>query len=98
MRVMIPQSLLNGDEYTSLVCRVRYPSGISEGEKKSTDFISLAKQKKEEPKKLTTGQLAAIIVSVSVFLIAIAVTVVIAIYVVRNRKRKQYKSITEVNK
>ncbi|KAH7827545.1 uncharacterized protein MONOS_2978 [Monocercomonoides exilis] len=95
MRVTIPPSLLDGDEYTSLVCRLRYPSGISEGEKRSTDYVSLAKQKKEDPKKLTTAQLVAIIVSVSVFSIVVVASVVIVVYVMRNRKRRQYKSIMD---
>ncbi|KAH7829564.1 uncharacterized protein MONOS_12130 [Monocercomonoides exilis] len=95
IRVEIPASLLDGDEYTSLVCRLRYPSGILEGEKKSTEYITLTKQKKEDPKKLTKGQLVAIIVPVSVCSITAVATVVIIAFVVRNKKRKQYKSIIE---
>ncbi|KAH7817350.1 uncharacterized protein MONOS_18140 [Monocercomonoides exilis] len=95
MRVEIPSSLLDGDEYTSLVCRLRYPSGISEGEKRSTEYITLAKQKKEDPKKLTTAQLVAVIVSVSVCSVAAVVGVVIVACVVRKRKRRQYKRIAD---
>ncbi|KAH7827952.1 uncharacterized protein MONOS_2735 [Monocercomonoides exilis] len=95
MRVIIPSSLLEGDEYTSLVCRLRYPSGISEGEKRSTEYITLVKQKKEDPKKLTTAQLVAIAVSVSVFSIAAVVGAVIVACVVRKRKRRQYKRIAD---
>ncbi|KAH7823742.1 uncharacterized protein MONOS_15509 [Monocercomonoides exilis] len=95
MRVAIPPSLLNGDEYTSLVCRLRYPSGISEGEKRSTEYITLSKQKKEDPKKLTTAQLVAVAVSVSVFSIAGVASVVIVVCVMRNKRRRQYKAIND---
>ncbi|KAH7826465.1 uncharacterized protein MONOS_2162 [Monocercomonoides exilis] len=95
MRVTIPSSLLEGDEYTSLVCRLRYQSGIAKGEKRSTDYITLAKQKKEDPKKLTKGQVTAIIASVSAFAIVAVAMIIIVVCVVENKKRRQYRSFTD---
>ncbi|KAH7825753.1 uncharacterized protein MONOS_4321 [Monocercomonoides exilis] len=96
MKVLIPRDILNVDDYTSVVCRLSYPAGVVNEEKKFSSNAILVKQKKEEPKKLTKAQLVAIIVSVSVFtVVAVAVTVVIKLFVIRNKKRRQYTSIND---
>ncbi|KAH7819045.1 uncharacterized protein MONOS_4376 [Monocercomonoides exilis] len=103
MKVRIPPSLLEVDDYTSVVCRLTYPSGIINGEKKRTASAILVKQKKDNPnennpKKLTRAQLIAIIVSVSAFAVVIVVMVSVTIIcMVRFKKRMRYNEIKDIN-
>ncbi|KAH7818271.1 uncharacterized protein MONOS_12141 [Monocercomonoides exilis] len=101
MKVRIPSSLLDVDDYTSVICRLTYSSGIENGEKKHTANVILVKQKKDDPKgndptKLTKAQLVAIVVSVSAFaVVAVVVVIVMILCLVRFKKRRQYSEIKE---
>ncbi|KAH7826732.1 uncharacterized protein MONOS_11339 [Monocercomonoides exilis] len=101
MKVRIPPSLLDVDDYTSVVCRLTYSSGVINGENKHSANVILVKQKKNETNesnstKLTNAQLVVIIVSVSVFtVVAVAFVIVTVACVVRSKKRRQYKSIKD---
>ncbi|KAH7829500.1 uncharacterized protein MONOS_3685 [Monocercomonoides exilis] len=103
MKVRIPPSLLEVDDYTSVVCRLTYPSGIINGEKKHSINAIMVKQKKSEtnensPKKLTKAQLIAIIVSVGAFaVVAVVVVVVTIVCAVRFKKRRQYNAMKETD-
>ncbi|KAH7832534.1 uncharacterized protein MONOS_5446 [Monocercomonoides exilis] len=101
MKVRIPPSLLDVDEYTSVVCRLTYPSGVINGENKHSVNVILVKQKKDDSnekdqKKLTKAQVVAIVASTSVFaVVAVAIVIVTVVCVVRIKKRRQYTSIVD---
>ncbi|KAH7827646.1 uncharacterized protein MONOS_7497 [Monocercomonoides exilis] len=96
MKVRIPPSLFEVDDYTSVVCRLTYSSGIINGENKHSTNVILVKQKKDDPNAMPTSHLVAIIVSSSVFSIVVVVIVIVSVMcVIRNKKRKQYKEIKD---
>eukprot|EP00770_Monocercomonoides_exilis_P000146 MONOS_145.1-p1 / transcript=MONOS_145.1 / gene=MONOS_145 / organism=Monocercomonoides_exilis_PA203 / gene_product=unspecified product / transcript_product=unspecified product / location=Mono_scaffold00003:2090-4777(+) / protein_length=896 / sequence_SO=supercontig / SO=protein_coding / is_pseudo=false len=98
MKVRIPPSLLEVDDYTSVVCRLTYSSGIIDGENKHSSNVILVKQKKDDPKAMPTTHLVVIIVSTIVFTIVVVVIVIVTVVcVVRSEKRRQYTEINEVN-
>ncbi|KAH7828406.1 uncharacterized protein MONOS_3067 [Monocercomonoides exilis] len=98
MKVNIPLSLLDEDEYASVVCRLSYSSGVIDGENRHTANVVLVKQKKTVPKKLTTTQLVAIILSSSIFAVVVVVVVIaIAVYVLRNKRRRMYNNFKDSN-
>ncbi|KAH7823054.1 uncharacterized protein MONOS_1335 [Monocercomonoides exilis] len=98
MKVRIPPSLFEVDDYASVICRLTYSSGIIDGEKKHSTNVILVKQKKDDPKAMPTTQLVVIIVSVSVStVVAVVVVIVIAACVVRRKKRRQYKEIKDAS-
>ncbi|KAH7815983.1 uncharacterized protein MONOS_13780 [Monocercomonoides exilis] len=104
MNVKIPKSVLDVDDYTSVVCRLSYPNGMMDEKKsKSKEFV-FVKQKKEEtandePKDKKSSQIIIIAVSVSVFVVVVAVvTAIVAIYIMKKKKPNRYKSIYSVSK
>ncbi|KAH7821929.1 uncharacterized protein MONOS_1209 [Monocercomonoides exilis] len=98
MKVRIPPSLLDVDEYTSVVCRLTYPSGVINGENKHSANVVLVKQKKDDPSTLPSTHLVVIIVSVSVSsVVAVVVVIVTVVCVARRKKRRQYKEIKDAN-
>ncbi|KAH7829753.1 uncharacterized protein MONOS_2018 [Monocercomonoides exilis] len=101
MRVKIPQSIFDVDEYTSVVCRLTYSNGVINGENKHSASVILAKRKKNDPHennptKPTKTHLVAIIASTSAFaVVAVVVVIVTVACVVRSKKRNQYKTIKD---
>ncbi|KAH7820885.1 uncharacterized protein MONOS_10161 [Monocercomonoides exilis] len=98
MKVRIQQSLLDVDDYTSVICRLSYSSGIINGEKMHSRNIILVKQKKadpneDKPKETTKKPLVAIIASVSSVVVVVIVAIVIVACVLKTKKRRQYKAI-----
>ncbi|KAH7819132.1 uncharacterized protein MONOS_3300 [Monocercomonoides exilis] len=97
MKVRIPPSLFEVDDYASVVCRLTYSSGIINGENKHSANVILVKQKKDDPKAMPTTHLVAIIVSTSVFSVVVVVIVIVSIVSVkRNKKRRQYSAFKYV--
>ncbi|KAH7822104.1 uncharacterized protein MONOS_6128 [Monocercomonoides exilis] len=97
MKVRIPSSLLEVDDYTSVVCRLTYPSGVINGENKHSSNVILVKQKKDDPEEMPTTHLVVIIVSTIVFTIVVVVIVIVTVVcVVRRKKRRQYTTINDV--
>ncbi|KAH7829438.1 uncharacterized protein MONOS_711 [Monocercomonoides exilis] len=96
IRVKIPQSIFDVDEYTSVICRLSYPSGVIEGEKRYSQNLVLEHQKKEDPKTLTSTQLIIIIASSCAFSIIVVVAIIVtAVCIVKRKKRRQYKPIND---
>lgn len=105
MKVKIPKSILEVDDYTSVICRLSYPNGLKNGKKSSTDDFILVKQKKDEPsesepKRLTPTQIIIISVSVSVFfgLSGMTILAIVFVCILKKRKRSQYKVINDTQK
>ncbi|KAH7817030.1 uncharacterized protein MONOS_15022 [Monocercomonoides exilis] len=97
MKVRIPPSLFEVDDYTSVVCRLTYSSGIINGENKHSANVILVKQKKDDPKAMPTTHLVVIIVSTSVFSVVVVVIVIVSIVCVkRSKKRRQYSAFKYV--
>ncbi|KAH7829799.1 uncharacterized protein MONOS_3342 [Monocercomonoides exilis] len=96
MKVKVPRSLFDEDESSSVICRLSFPAGIDDAEKRYSENKILKPKKNNS--KLTSTQLTIIIVSVSTFAITVLITVMAVVYVVRNKKRRHYNTITDLEK
>ncbi|KAH7827269.1 uncharacterized protein MONOS_17305 [Monocercomonoides exilis] len=103
MNVKIPKSVLDVDDYTSVVCRLSYPNGVINEEKsKSQEFVFVKPKKEEtandEPKD-KKSQIIIIAVVVSIFVVVVAVvTAIVAVYIMKIKKRNRYKAINDITK